>query len=323
MKPAWIGVLATIAALATPTIAPAQSYPDRPVRVLVGQQPGGPTDTLARIVATHLGQVLGQPVVVENKPGAGTNLAADTMAKSKPDGHVLFVGGLGPFTVNDVIYKDLPFSPEKDVVAVALLGRTPHVLAINPEIPAKSVPELVTWLKANPGKTNYATPGIGTAPHFASVMFLGRAGVDSTQILYRGGPLMMAAVSQNEVQWAFDAPLSVATPARDGKVRVLAVSVPVRAPQFPEAPTFAEIGMPEVNMYAWFALGAPAGTPAPVIARLNAETNKALATPEAKERLANLGFEAPGLSPAEVAAFTAAERKRLSVIARDNNMKVE
>ncbi len=323
MQQLWIGALAALAIASAPAAAPAQGFPDRPMRVLVGQQPGGPTDTLARMVATHLSHVLGQPAVVENKPGAGTNLAADIMAKSKPDGHVLFVGGVGPFTVNDVIYKDLPFSPGQDIAPIALLARTPHILAINPGIPAKSVPEFVAWLKANAGKTNYATPGVGTGPHFASAMFLGRAGVESTQILYRGGPLMMAAVSQNEVQWAFDAPLSVAGPARDGKVRVLAVSVPVRAPQFPDAPTFAELGMPEVNMYAWFALAAPAGTPAPVLARLNAEANRALSKPEAKQRLANLGFEAPGLTLAQVAAFTAAERKRLSAVARQNNMKVE
>lgn len=315
----WLLLLAALA----PAAAFAQSFPDRPMRLLVGQQPGGPTDTLTRMVATHYSQVFGQPAVVENKPGAGTNLAADIMAKSKPDGHVLFVGGVGPFTVNDVIYKDMPFNPEKDIAMVAVLARTPHVLAINPGIPAKSVPELVAYLKANPGKTNYGTPGIGTAPHFASVMFLARAGFDSTQVLYRGGPLMMDAVSKNEVQWAFDAPLSVVPVHRDGRVRVLAMSVPQRAPQFPDTPTFAELGMPEVNMYAWFALGAPAGTPAPVIARLNAEANRALATPEAKERLKNLGFEAPGMMPAEVAAFGAEERKRLSAIARQHNMKVE
>jgi tripartite-type tricarboxylate transporter receptor subunit TctC len=323
MQHAWIGALTAIAIVAAAGPAAAQSFPDRPMRVLVGQQPGGPTDTLARLVATHLSQVLGQPAVIENKPGAGTNLAADTMVKAKPDGHVLFVGGLGPFTVNDILFSNLPFSPEKDFALIALLARTPHIFAVNPSLPVKSVPELIAYAKANPGKTNYGSPGVGTAPHFVSVMFMVRAGIDSAHVPYRGGPLMMDAVAKNEVQWAFDAPLSVLPPARDGRVRALAVSVPQRSSQFPDLPTFAELGMPEVNQWAWFALAAPAGTPAPVIARLNAETTRALSTPEAKERLANLGFEAPALSPAEVAAFTAAERTRLSAIARQNNMKVE
>ena len=323
MKPVWIGTLAAIAAVTAPAVAPAQTYPDRPVRMLVGQQPGGPTDTLTRMVATHLGQVLGQPVVVENKPGAGTNLAADTMVKSKPDGHVMFVGGLGPFTVNDILYSNLPFSPEKDFALIAVLARTPHVFAISAALPARSLPEFIAYAKANAGKTNYGSPGVGTAPHFVSVMFMARAGFDSTHVPYRGGPLMMGAVAKNEVQWAFDAPLSVMPPARDGRVRAIAVSEPQRSPQFPDTPTFAELGMPEVNLYAWFALAAPAGTPAPIIARLNAETIRALSTPEAKERLNNLGFESPAMTPAEATAFAAEQRKRLSVVARDNNMKVE
>ena len=323
MKPAWIGMLAAIAAVAAPAIAPAQTYPDRPVRVLIGQKPGGPTDTLTRMVATHLGQVLGQPVVVENKPGTGTNPATDTMAKSKPDGHVLSVAGLGPFTVNDILYANLPFSPEKDFALIAVLARTPHMLAIGSTVPAKSLPEFVAYAKAKPGKTSYGSPGVGTAPYFVSAMFMARAGFDSAHVPYRGGALMMEAVAKNEMQWAFEAPLSVMPPARDGRVRAIAVSAPRRSPQFPNTPTFAELGMPEVNLHAWFALAAPAGTPAAVIARLNAEAIRALATPEAKERLANLGFESPAMTPAEVTAFVAEQRNRLSAVARDNNIKVE
>jgi tripartite-type tricarboxylate transporter receptor subunit TctC len=318
-----LAVLVLSGAVLAPLVAAAQTFPDRPVRILVGQQPGGPTDTLTRMVANHLKDALGQPVVVENKPGAGTNLAADTMLKSKADGHVLFVGGLGPFTVNDVLYSNLPFSPEKDFALIALLARTPHVLAISPTLPAASLAEFVGYVKANAGKTNYGSPGVGTAPHFASVMFMARAGIESAHVPYRGGPTMMDAVAKGEVQWALDAPLSVMPPSRDGRVRPIAVSAPQRSPQFPDVPTFVELGMPEVTIYAWFALAAPAGTPEPVVARLNAETIRALGTPEAQQRLANLGFESPALTPAQVAGFAAEERKRLSVIARQNNMKVE
>jgi tripartite-type tricarboxylate transporter receptor subunit TctC len=301
----------------------AQSWPTKPVRVVLGFASGGPTDTLARAVADHLGQVIGQPAVVENKPGAASNLAAEAVAKSLPDGHTLFVGGMGPFAVNSSLFASLPFDPARDFAPITLLARTPLMMAVNPALPANSLAEFIAYAKANPGKINHSSPGTGSSPHLAAEMFRGRAGFESTNASYRSGPLMLNAVVQGEVQWTIDAPITTMPQFRAGKVRVLAITSPMRSPHYPEIPTMAELGFPEVSVFAWFALAAPAGTPKDIVDRINAEVAASLKSEPVRQRLAALGFEPAPMSPAETAKYLAEERVRWGAVVRANNIRAE
>jgi len=320
---ACVFAVAAVCAAVAHDPAAAQSYPSKPVHIVVGFGPGGPTDTIARLYGAHLGGILSQPVIVENKPGAGSNLGADQVAKSAPDGHTLFVGGMGPLAINDALYASLAFSPERDFTPVAILARTPLVMAVNKELPAASVKDFVAYAKAQKGKINHSSPGVGSSPQLAEEMFRTVAGFDSTHVPYRSGPLMLEAVMKGEVQWTIDVPLTTMPQHKSGTVRALAMTSPQRWAAYPDIPAMAEVGFPDVTIFAWFALAAPAGTPAAVVARLNAEAVKALTTEAAKQRLANIGFEPVPMSPAETAAYIAAERKRWTAVARAHNIKVE
>jgi tripartite-type tricarboxylate transporter receptor subunit TctC len=314
--------LAALCAMVAYDPAAAQGYPSKPVHIVVGFGPGGPTDTIARLYGTHLGGVLNQPVIVENKPGAGSNLGADVVAKSAPDGHTLFVGGMGPLAINDALYSALAFSPERDFVPVAVLARSPLVLVVHKDLPA-TVKDFIAHAKAQKGKLNHSSPGVGSSPQLAEEMFRTLAGFDSTHVPYRSGPLMLEAVMKGEVQWTIDVPLTTMPQHKVGAVRALAITAPQRRAAYPDLPALAEVGFPDLTVFAWFALAAPAGTPAAVVARLNAEAVKALTTDEANQRLANIGFEPVPMSPAEAAAYLASERKRWIAVAKAHNIKVE
>jgi tripartite-type tricarboxylate transporter receptor subunit TctC len=282
---------------------------------------GGPTDTLARTVAENLGQVLGQPTVVENKPGAAGNLAAETVVNSPPDGHTLFLSGMGPFTVNTALYANLPFDPERDLSPITVVARTPMVLSVNPALPVKSLAEFIAYAKQNRGKLSHATPGVGTMPHLSSELFRSLAGIDSTNAVYRSGPLMVNAVVQGEVQWTMDSPLTTIPQHHAGKIRSLAITSAIRSPELPDVPTMAELGFPQVTVYAWFAMAAPAGTPKDVVDRLSTETGRSLRDSQVKDRLTKLGFEPAPMSPVETAKWFAEERARWIPVIKANNIR--
>ena len=317
--------IACAAALGVALSGPAfaQDYPVKPIRVVVGFGPGGPTDTIARLLAEHFQKAWGQPAVTENKPGAGSNIGADFVAKSAPDGHTLFVGGVGPLSINRALYSTLAFDPEKDFALITTIARTPLAFTVNNDVPAKSVPEFIAYAKANPGKINYSSPGVGASPHLAAELFRITSGFESQHAPYRSGPLMLEALVKGEVHWTFDAPLTAMPQHRNGKARVLALTSGARWASYPDIPTMAEQGFNDLVVFAWFALAAPAGTPAAIVAKLNAETARVLATAEAKQRLAVIGFEPAHLSPAETVTFTAEERRRWGALIRAQNIRVE
>jgi tripartite-type tricarboxylate transporter receptor subunit TctC len=319
----FAAALAALLVVANAADAPAQSWPTKPVRVVLGFAPGGPTDTLARTVAEYLTQVLPQPAVVENKPGAASNLAAETVAKSPPDGHTLFVGGMGPYSINGALYSSLPYDPDRELSPISLLARVPVVVAVNPALPVNSLKELVEYAKKNPGAVNYSSPGVGTSPHLFAEMFRMKGGFESTHAPYRSGPLTLNAAIQGEVQWTIDAPLTAVPAHRNGKIRILAITSDGRWPAYPEFPTMAEQGFPEVTAYAWFALSVPGGTPKAIIDRLNAEVVRGLASEQVKQRLAALGFEPAPMSPSETAKFFAEERARWTPVIKANNIRAD
>jgi tripartite-type tricarboxylate transporter receptor subunit TctC len=317
-----VGLAALLAAAATASAsAQTQNWPTKPVRLIIGMASGGPTDTLARTVAENLGQVLGQPTVVENKPGAAGNLAAETVVNSPPDGHTLFLSGMGPFTVNSVLFASLPFDPERDLSPITVVARTPMVLSVNPALPVKTFAEFVAYAKANSGKVSHATPGVGTAPHLTVELFRNLAGFDSTNAVYRSGPLMVNAVMQGEVQWTMDSPLTTIPQHHAGKIRSLAITSEKRSPELPDVPTMAELGFPQVTVYAWFAMAAPAGTPKDIVDRLSAETGRALKDEKVRERLSKLGFEPAPMTPIETAKWFATERERWTPVIKANNIR--
>jgi tripartite-type tricarboxylate transporter receptor subunit TctC len=319
----WAGALAAALTIAATGDAAAQSWPSKPIRVVVGFAPGGPTDTLARTVADYLTQVLPQPAVVENKPGAASNLAAETVAKAAPDGYTLLVGGMGPYSINVALYSTLPYDPDRDFAPITVVGRGPTALAISPTLGIDSVKEFIAYAKKNLGKINHSSPGVGTQPHLLCELFRMKAGFESTHAPYRSGPAALNAVVQGEVQWAFDALLTTLPAHQNGKVRVIAISSSERWPAQPDIPTMAELGFPEATTYAWFALAAPSGTPKPIIDRLNAEVTRGLRSEAIKTRLASLGLEPAPMTPAETSAWIARERALWTPIIKANNIRAE
>jgi tripartite-type tricarboxylate transporter receptor subunit TctC len=319
----WLGLLAALGVAAAGFPAAAQQWPSRPIHLVIGFGAGGPSDTIARLMAAGMSETLGQQVIVENKPGAGANLAAELVAKAKPDGYTLMIGTVGPLAVNDVLYSNLPFDPAKDFTLISLTAETPLVLGVASNVPAKSLKEFVDYAKANAGKVNYASPGVGVPPHFASEMFRGKAGFTSTHVPYRSGAAVIDALMKNEVQWAFDVPVTMTAQHKAGKLRALATAAKSRWMGLEDVPTFAESGYPDLEILGWFALCGPAGMPDNIVRRLHAEAAKSLTTPDSKQRLTNLGFVARATTPAETVAFVAAERKRWLAVAKDNNIKVE
>lgn len=315
--------LAVAASVALASAASAQSFPSKPIHLIVGFGAGGPSDVIARLMSSGMSEALGQPVLVENKPGAASNLAAALVATAKPDGYTLLLGTAGPLAVNDALYSSLPFDPEKAFSLISIAAETPLVLGIATDLAAKSLKEFVDYAKAKNPPTNYGSPGVGVPPHFASEMFRARAGFASTHVPYRSGAQVIDALIKGEVQWAFDVPVTIASQHKAGKLRAVAIASTQRWPGVEDIPTFAELGYPDMEILGWFALCGPAGMPADIVQRLNVEAARSLATPDAKQRLANLGFVTRATSPAAAVAFVAAERKRWLAVAKANNIKVE
>jgi tripartite-type tricarboxylate transporter receptor subunit TctC len=316
-------VLAALVLAAAAGDAGAQSWPSKPIRVVVGFAPGGPTDILARTVADYLTQVLPQPAVVENKPGAASNVAAETVAKATPDGHTLLVGGMGPYAINVALYPALPYDPDKDFAPITVVGRGPTALAIANATSVDSLKEFVAYAKKNPGKINHSSPGVGTQPHLLTELFRMKAGFESTHAPYRSGPAALNAVVQGEVQWAFDALLTTLPAHHSGKVKVVAISSAVRWPAQPDIPTMAELGYPEATTYAWFALAAPGATPKEIIDRLNEEVTRGLRSEPIRTRLESLGLEPAPMTPAETVKWIADERARWVPVIKANNIRAE
>ncbi|NMM78951.1 tripartite tricarboxylate transporter substrate binding protein [Acidovorax sp. SRB_24] len=303
------------------TVAAAQEWPNKPLRLLVGSAPGGGTDAMARAVADRLGPLLKQAVVVENKPGVSNTLAADATAKST-DGHTLVMGVVTAHAIAPHLLK-LGYDNNRDLVPVAFVGTVPNVLIVTNGLTAKTVPELVSMAKKEPGRINYASSGTGSTQHIAAEMFKDAAGIDIVHVPYKGSSAALVDLVSGQVQMSFDTMPSVIGQIKNGKLRALAVTTPKRNAQLPNVPTMAESGLPAVEIGAWYGVYMPASTPKPVQQRVHDEVNKVLAMPETKTRLEAVGAELTPMTQADFAAFHAAEYKRYGDIIRKNNIKID
>ena len=321
----WSKWLLTAAFVVQPLAvqARAQDYPTRPVTIVVPTGPGGGMEMVARLLAPKLEQRLGKPFIIENRPGAGTNIGAAAVARAAPDGYSLLMATSSTMSINVSIYKSLPFDPQKDLMPVALYARVPFVLVVNPSSPARTAADLVRLAKQQPGKLTYASSGAGGAIHLASELFKREAGVDLVHVPYRGGGPAMVGLLAGDVD-VFISDLSTTIEnIRGGRVKALAMAWPTRSPFLPETPTFAELGYPAVVSSSWFGLAAPAGTPAEIVERLAQAAKQANAAPEYLASLKKLGNEPFALTPEQSQAFIKAEVDKWAAVARSANIQVE
>jgi tripartite-type tricarboxylate transporter receptor subunit TctC len=316
----FLHLAAAAAALpATSRAAWAQSYPARPVRMMVGYPAGYGPDIVARLVAQSLSERLGQQFVVENRPGAGSNIATELVVRATPDGYMLLLL-TSTNAVNASLYTNLNFNVIRDLVPVARIGGTPFILVVNPSFPAKTIPELIAYAKANPGKINVASNGIGTTPHVVFELFKMLTGTDMVHVPYRGN--YMTDLLGGQVQAAFSPIASALEYIRTGKLRALAVTTATRQEALPDIPAMEEF-VPGYEASGWYGIGAPGGTPAEIIDKLNAATNTGLAEAQMKTRFADLGLVAVTGSPADFGKFIAAETDKWGKVIREANIKLE
>ncbi|MGQ0651487.1 MAG: tripartite tricarboxylate transporter substrate binding protein [Betaproteobacteria bacterium] len=297
-----------------------QAYPSKPIRIIVPFTPGSATDVMGRIVGERLSSAWGQPVIVDNRPGAGGSIGIRETARAEPDGYTLVLVSSG-HAVNHVLYKELGYDTLKDFAAVAMLGSLPSVLIVPPTSQVNSVKELVAMLKAKPGQYNYASAGVGSGAHVSLEKFNVAAGVKAVHVPLKGTPPILAETMAGRVEYAMVPAVSGMGPVRDGKVKPLAVTTSKRVTALPNVPTLGEAGFPAGESTFWLALLAPAKTPPDIVAKVNAEVNRSLGSAEVTERLAKLGTEPMSMTPAQSDAFIAREYHDLGKVMRDAGLK--
>ncbi len=309
-------LLLCLALLACPAMA-------QSVRFVVGFTPGGPSDILARLLGAKLTETLGQPVIVENRPGAGGNLAAEAVAKSAPDGNTWLLGNNSILATNAALYSHLGYDPVKDFAPVALVAIQPNILVVHPSVPARSVTELIAYAKAHPGQLNYASTGAGVAAHLSAELFKAMAGVDMVHVPYKGAQPALTDVIAGQCQLMFATSASVIPYIKAGRLRALAVTTASRSPSLPDLPTVAEAGVPGFESITWHGVVVPSATPAATVERLNRAINAALAQRDLLERLNGLGAEvAPG-TPQDFATYIAREIPKWTKVVKDSGAKAD
>ncbi len=306
---------------ALPRIAGAQSYPTRPVHIVVGFAPAGANDVAARLIGQWLAEQLGQQFIVENRPGAGSNIATEAVVRSPADGYTLLLVAT-PAAINATLYNNLSFDVIRDIAPVAGIMRVPNIMLVNPSFPAKTLPEFIAYAKSNPGKINMATAGNGSTPHIFGELFKMMAGVNLVTVPYRGGGPALVDLLGGQVQVMFEPMASSIGYVKAGKLRALAVTSATRSAALPEIPTVGEF-VPGYEATAWFGIGAPKNTPAEIVAKLNGEINAGLADPKIRKRLADLGGIPMPMSPAEFGKLIAVETKKWGKVIRTAGIKVE
>ena len=284
--------------------AQAQTWPAKPVRIVVAYPPGGGIDVMARQIADRLGSAWGQPVVVENKPGANTIVATDAVAKSAPDGHTVLMTTDATFSINPHLYARLPYDAQRDFVPVTMLVLLQQMLVAHASFPANSLDELIKLAKAKPGSINYASYGSGSQPHLSGEMLKNKAGIDLVHVPYKGISLAVPAVMAGEVQLTFAGIATSTAPLKAGRIKALAIGGPRRSPLFPQVPTFTELGFPEVETHAWFGLFLPAGSPKEAVSRIHADVKRVLDDPEFRQKqLIDRGYDVVGSAPDEFVRY--------------------
>jgi tripartite-type tricarboxylate transporter receptor subunit TctC len=289
--------------LITAGVARADEYPSHPIRLIVPYAAGGAADSVARIVAKHVGEALGQTIVVENRGGAGAIIGTDLVNKSEPDGYTLLLGQSGPISINPAVYKKLPYDPLKDFAPITLTTSFPYIMVVNPKLGVKTVQEFVALAKSKPGELNYGTTGIGGANHLVTELFDSKAGIKMTHIPYRGTALAVADLLAGQVQVVFADPVSALSHINAGTLVALAVSSKDRSPVAPDVPTISESGYPGIDAIGWHGILAPAHTPAAIVERLNTEIVKALKDPETTKLLEGQAMTVVGKGPDAFASF--------------------
>jgi len=309
--------------LAAAGAAAAQSWPSKPLKVIVPYPPGGTSDILARAIGPGITAALGQPVVIENKPGATGNVGADFVAKSPADGYTLLLADIGSLAISPSVLPTLPFEPVKDFAPVVMVAYSPHLLVVHPSVAAKDVKELVVLAKAKPDSFNFAVSGIGGANHLAGIDFAQRAGIQWAYIPYKGGSQALTDMVGGQANVMFNGMLATYPFVKEGKLRVLAISSAKRFAAAPEIATVAESGMPGFETGSWQGIVAPAGTPPEVVNKLHATVTAILATPEMKDRLDKAGAEVRPMSPAQFGAFIRDERDRWAKVVKESGARFD
>ena len=318
---ARLAFVALLLVAALPSIA--QTFPAKPLRLVVPFPPGGPLDVVGRLIAQQLGERWGQNVVVENKPGAGGNIGADFVAKSAPDGYTVVMGALSTHAVNPSLYSKMPYDAQKDFAPITRVAITPNVLVVNPALPVNSVKELIAYAKAHPGKLSFGSGSTGSAGHLAGELFKVDAGIDMVHIPYKGAAPATQALLAGDTQLMFDNLANAMAQVKAGKLRALAVTTAERSKLAPDLPTMAEAGVAGFDISTWFGLFAPAGTPPAIIGKWNADVVRILDSPEMRERLAAQGAEAAPDSPDDFARFVSDELQKYARIVKASGARVD
>ena len=303
--------------------AAAQAYPSKPVRMIVGFPPGGGTDVVARVISAKLQEWYGQPVLVENRPGATGTIGADAVAKSAPDGYTLIMGHVNSHGIAPNLFPKLPYDAIRDFAAVSYVGYVPNVLAVHPSVQVKSVKELVDLAKANPGKMNYASSGNGSTQHLAGEMFKQLTGTSIVHVPYKGSGDAIKDLLAGTVNMNFDTMPPVLPHIQAGKLRGLAISTPKRLPQLADVPTFEEAGIRGFDVTNWYGVMAPGGTPREIVQKLNADINKAMQVPEVRTQLERVGTQLNEQSSAQFEAFMKVEVAKYAKLIKDANIRIE
>ena len=312
------------ASVAMPLAAKAQpAWPDRPIRFIVPWPPGGLNDLVARAFNDPVARALGQPIVNDFRAGAGGRIGVAEVARAVPDGYTIGMGNLGPLTIFPHLFRDIPYDAARDLISIVMFAASPLVLVVANDVPARTLPEFIAWVRARPDKSNYASVGVGTAQHLILEMFRQRDGIAIEHVPFRGTNESLPAMLRGDIQAMFDTLPSMLPQLRAGAIRALAVTTPVRVPQLPDVPTLMESGYPDIDVSTWYAVIAPTGTPAPVLARLHAEYVKVAQAPETQQFLAAQGLIYLPNDPGVFAARVTAERNRWGGIIRAQGIKVE
>jgi len=312
-----------VMALAMQSGAHAQQFPTKPVRIVAPFAAGSTIDIIGRIISPRLHEALGQPVIVENRPGAGGMIGVDYVAKSVPDGHTLVIGALGPLAMNPALYPKTPFDPVKDFAAVSLLATGPVVIAVHPSIPAHDIKELVEFARKRPGQLNFGSPGVGSSPHLTGELFKLITKTNIVHVPYKGNAEAITDLIGGQLSMVFTGVPPVVPLAKAGKVRLLATTGKERMANLPDVPTIKEAGITGADVLIWYGVVAPAGTPKDVIVRLNREIVKAMNTPDVRDKFAQQGVDPAASTPEEFAEFIRTEVARWGKVIRTAGIKLE
>jgi tripartite-type tricarboxylate transporter receptor subunit TctC len=313
---------ALLAALAA-SAAHGQAYPTKPIKVVIPFVAGGSSDIVGRAIGSKFQEYLGQPAVVENRPGANGSIAAEFVAKSDPDGHTILVGSIGVFSINAALFKDLRYDPLRDFAPITLAVTTPNVLVTKPDLPAKSMKELVEFAKKNPGRVSYCSSGTGSSDHLTGELFKQGAGVFALHVPYRGGAACQTDLMGNQVDISFQNLGAVTNYIKGGKMKALAVTAQSRHPQLANVPTTGEAGFPDLVVTSWQAVAAPAKTPRDVVKKLSDATVRALRSPDIRERMTQIGFDVVAGTPEEFGQFMKAEVERWKKVVQRGGIQPE